>query len=114
MQDWSHIPIHIRCSERWKIDPSYPQDGCAWWRVQGKRPEYKHPVKGFLDRTTDEQYKLLAYIREHGPVTVKDIRRDLGIPSAISSAMIDGISKIAPVYHEMIDRMYYYNILGDE
>lgn len=33
MQDWTHIPIHIRCTERWKIDPNYPEDGCRFWKL---------------------------------------------------------------------------------
>lgn len=40
MIDYSHIPIHIKCTERWKIDPLYPADGCRWWKLQLNRPEY--------------------------------------------------------------------------
>jgi hypothetical protein len=27
------IPLHVRCTERWKIDPNYPSDGCRFWKL---------------------------------------------------------------------------------
>jgi hypothetical protein len=33
MQDWSMIPIHIRCTERWKINPNFPEDACKFWKL---------------------------------------------------------------------------------
>jgi len=33
MSDWSMIPLHVRCTERWKIDPTYPEDGCRFWKL---------------------------------------------------------------------------------
>lgn len=36
MQDWSMIPLHLRCTERNKIDPDYPHDDAKWWRFQEK------------------------------------------------------------------------------
>lgn len=32
-QDWSHIPIHIRCTQRERIDPNYPLDGTKFWKL---------------------------------------------------------------------------------
>lgn len=39
MIDWTHIPIHIRCTERNKIDPRYPLDDARWWRLTEQKAE---------------------------------------------------------------------------
>jgi hypothetical protein len=31
------IPLHLRCTERHKIDPEYPTDDARWWRLQEQR-----------------------------------------------------------------------------
>lgn len=33
MQDWSMIPLHVRCTERYKIDSNYPEDDARWWAL---------------------------------------------------------------------------------
>ena len=33
MQDWSMVPVHIRCTERKRIDPNYPDDDAKFWRL---------------------------------------------------------------------------------
>lgn len=32
MQDWSMIPLHIRCTQRERINPDYPHDDAVWWQ----------------------------------------------------------------------------------
>jgi hypothetical protein len=34
MSEWTSIPIHLRLTERWKIDPNYPDDTAKWWKLQ--------------------------------------------------------------------------------
>lgn len=64
MIDYSHVPIHIKCTERWKIDPHYPKDGCRWWKFQLERPEYitRFLVRGVnggaVDRAKEIQEQL--------------------------------------------------------
>jgi len=111
MSDWSHIPLHIRCTERWKIDPSYPKDDATWWRLEeaSKRGTTYGPIaknKGKSER----QKRLIAYIEEHGVVSTKDMRRDLGYTESDIKHIINGITLASPVYEESINHMLRYGI----
>lgn len=52
MQDWSMVPLHIRCTERNKIDQSYPNDDAKWWKITEEvaermgRGRIKEPYNG--------------------------------------------------------------------
>lgn len=37
MIDYTHIPTHIRCTQRHKIDENYPASDARWWELQEKR-----------------------------------------------------------------------------
>lgn len=42
---WESIPLHIRCTERRKIDPTYPDDDATWWRLSerlARREDYSY------------------------------------------------------------------------
>lgn len=112
-QDWSMIPLHIRLTERRKIDPNYPDDDARWWARELGKPSSMHWGYTQSERTTKEQFKLLAYIEEHGPVTVTDIHRDLGIKRSFSTGMLSGLSRRYPIYEEMKDGLYYYQLLPE-
>jgi hypothetical protein len=108
------IPLHLRLTERWKIDPTYPNDDAKWWQAEERKTDYRYHMNGYPDRTTDQQKEVLEYIREHGPVTVTDIRQDMGLPRNVSTAMIDGLSKIHPIYQERRgDGMNAYQLLPE-
>ena len=88
MIDYSHIPIHIRCTERYKIDPQYPDDGCKWWQYQterGNKTQNEQPGDYGYTQVSDryaEQRELrrrAMEILKRGETTVGGLADSLGV-----------------------------------
>ena len=111
MQDWSMIPLHIRCTERWKIDPNYPDDNARWWRLeeQSKREATFGPGT-FSSGQSERQQKLLTYLRENGPVSGREITRDIGLKWNELDHVINGLSHRYQVYQAMRDGRTVYGV----
>ena len=103
MLDYTDIPIHIRCTERYKIDPRYPGDHLFWkyhewgagsqegWRSREGRGE--PAVNEFHERG----YQALL---KNGTMSRSDFRRELGITDIAVGGLIMAMSFKYPIYQE--------------
>jgi len=78
MQDWSMIPLHIRCTERYKIDPNYPDDGAKWWRFSEDRA--RRPGEGRFYVGSRIPLHVTEYAAQAGAGQLVDIAGALKVP----------------------------------
>ena len=105
MTDYTHIPIHVRCTERWKIDPAYPGDMRFWSQVTRERKAGYADGPGSQSTGMNEvQQRAYRYLAEHGWVTSVELIEHIGVSSQRAGHIINGISYFAPVYEEADER----------
>jgi len=123
MIDYSHIPIHIRCTNRHLIDPHYPKDDAAWWRIQldrkggnGADMEEKTRVDERYTIANERRERLAAKMREVGMMSSAQVGRFLGVKGDYVRAMLRGMHT-KPLFFEQQEekgKMVWYGLLSDD
>ena len=93
------IPLHIRCTNRHLIDPTYPDDDAKWWKAEETKT-IPADNRGQYDRDTltPLQQQVYAWLCEKGEATGREIATQFGLTdSKIASTML-GLSVHRPVY----------------
>ena len=114
MQDWSMIPLHVRCTERWKIDPTYPDDDAKWWKFQEGRPtEKRMEFEMYVDKGSEKQRRAWEIVKEHGEIAVHVLAEKMGTDVPRARFALDGLSKMYPLYSYVHrDKSHTYTIYG--
>lgn len=123
MIDYTHIPLHIRCTERYKIDPEYPDDDAKWWKYQTERGDKDQArwwsndeLNRVADRYVEAERKrniALGVVREHGEATLKQIADALGVPTDNAQRVIIGMGEQYPLYEYEKNGRTRFGILQD-
>lgn len=114
MQDWSMIPLHIRCTRRKDIDPNYHGDDAKWWKTEEKKGFAMFWDGGTPSGQSEDQQRLLAFLRERGGANTLEINKHLGWNESKTSSAILGLSLHYPVFEEpetTTHRCTYYGLL---
>ena len=109
-----HIPLHIRCTERHLIDPTYPNDDAKWWKAEETKT-IPADGRGHRDRDilTPLQQQVYTYLREEGEATGRDIANRFSINDSKIAATMLGLSVHQPVYeYSREDGKIVYGVLA--
>lgn len=110
-QNWTMIPLHIRCTERWKIDPNYPKDTARWWEMQEKADRLTRARKVGRPELSEFQKEVSAYVKEHSPVSAVNIARHFGVSCAkIHTAML-GAGAVDLIWESEHNGSVYYGYM---
>lgn len=113
MSEWASIPIHLRLTERWKIDPNYPNDTAKWWQLEEKKTRVGAPGASNSGQS-ERQQAMLALIEEKGEITQADIRDRFGYPCELSKHIINGLSHRYPIYEGKRGGFSYYGVVRQD
>ena len=94
-----HIPLHIRCTDRHLIDPTYPDDDAKWWKAE----EHKTiPADGRgqynRDTLTPLQQQVYDHLCGEGEVTGREIATRFNLNDSKIASIMLGLSVHKPVY----------------
>lgn len=94
------IPLHIRCTQRNRIDPGYPMDDAAWWRMEeSKRDSSVGPGERAWTKAGSQQ-ELLEFIKESGGANTLEIGKHFGWGCDKTRTVVMGLSFEFPIYEE--------------
>ena len=112
MIDYTHIPLHIRCTDRHLIDPTYPRDDARWWRIEETKRDINGPQRG--QGGSELQRRLMAVLSDR-EATRRELADALGGRYVDMDRLCNSVSRDAAIYEYRRDdgQIVYGALTGD-
>lgn len=95
MTDYTHIPLHIRCTGRHLIDPTYPDDDAKWWRLEESKRAINGPQLG--QGGSELQRRLMSVLSDR-EATRRELAEALGGKYHDMDKLCNSVSRDAAIY----------------
>jgi hypothetical protein len=115
MTDFAHIPLHIRLTDRRKIDENYPAGNDArWWQMQELTARVSKARRTNRPELNGLQKELAAYVMERSPVSAIEVARHFGIETARVHTAIIGAAMVHPIWEADRNGLIYFGYLKED
>lgn len=113
MINYADIPLHIRCTNRRLIDPTYP-GGCTWYKMIHQQFDsynrFGRTKRRGISPLSDRAIQVCQLLQERGEMYQGELAKILGVDLNTVTRAVGNLQHHAPVYETSVRGLIVYGL----